>query len=138
MMRMRWDLFLIGACLAGGGAWSAELVRLTEDTYAEYAPLGREVDAIHGDFVLRNDRLVAVIADADPRRRANMMTLGIAGGVLDLTVRDRQSDQLTAYLPWLPFMTVFPEELEVDGTPAPIHDAEGKVLRGARWVSASR
>ncbi len=112
-------------------AEAAEIVRLTEDTYAEYAPAGKESEAICGDFVLRNERIVAVIADPSLYRQANLMTLGVGGGVLDLTTRQDPNDQLQAYVPWKPFSLVFPEEITVDGVQTPFETAALRPLQGA-------
>ncbi|QDU39468.1 hypothetical protein Mal4_38130 [Maioricimonas rarisocia] len=76
-----------------------ELVRLTEENWDQYAPGGKEVDAIYGDLVLRNDRLVAVIAQPLASRNANMTVRTVAGALIDLTQRDTQSDQLSAFYP---------------------------------------
>lgn len=78
---------------------SAELVRLTPENWDQYAPAGKEVDAIYGDYVLRNDRIVAVIADPQPGRSINLLTFSGGGCLIDLTVRNAPSDQLTAFLP---------------------------------------
>ena len=85
--------------LGRGGADAAEVVRLSEANWDSTVPAGKEVDSIYGDWVLRNDRLVAVIADAIPGRNANMTVRNVGGAVIDLTVRDPQSDQLSAYYP---------------------------------------
>jgi len=76
-----------------------EVVRLDGSNWDETAPRGKEVDAIYGDVVLRNDHLVAVIAQPVDGRNANMTVRDVAGCLIDLTVRDRQSDQLSAFYP---------------------------------------
>ena len=61
-------------------------------------PGGREADGIIGDFVLRNDRIEAVISGGQHERRANMFTHWAkpTGGCLyDLTLRGQDNDQLT-------------------------------------------
>ncbi|MCH9022240.1 MAG: hypothetical protein IID32_05715, partial [Planctomycetes bacterium] len=73
---------------------SAEIVRLSEENWPEYAPLGKEVDAIYGDYVLRNDRIVAVIANPIEGRNANMKAKRVGGFLIDLTDRNQPSDQL--------------------------------------------
>ncbi|MDA2927095.1 CehA/McbA family metallohydrolase [Acidobacteria bacterium AH-259-G07] len=78
---------------------AAELVVLSPQTWDEYAPLGKEVDAIYGDFVLRNDQIVAVVANPIEGRKANMKILDVGGCMIDLTSRQQQSDQLGAYYP---------------------------------------
>ncbi|MEX0714663.1 MAG: CehA/McbA family metallohydrolase [Pirellulales bacterium] len=93
--------FCLAAMLAGvaGQAPAAELARLASDTWDQYTPRGKEVDAIEGDWVLTNGRLVAVIAQPTAGRNANMTVRNVGGCVIDLTRSDRQSDQLSAYYP---------------------------------------
>ena len=67
-------------------------------------PRGKEADGIIGDFVLRNDKIEAVISANLPLRRANMSTFygtnGISPGCLyDLTLRGAHNDQLTCFSP---------------------------------------
>ncbi len=72
---------------------------LSEQNWDELAPSGKEVDAIYGDFVLKNDLITAVIAQPLETRNANMTVKKVAGGLLDLTVNAHQSDQLSAFYP---------------------------------------
>jgi hypothetical protein len=67
-------------------------------------PRGKEADGIVGDFVLRNNRIEAVIAGNLPLRRANMSTFygldGITPGCLyDFTLRGSNNDQITVFAP---------------------------------------
>lgn len=67
-------------------------------------PGGKEADGIVGDFVLRNDRIEAVISGNLPLRRANMSTFygpdGITPGCLyDLSLRGTNNDQITVFTP---------------------------------------
>jgi hypothetical protein len=67
-------------------------------------PQGREADGIRGDFVLRNDKVIALVSQNAPMRRANMSTFygadGVTPGCLyDLTLRDAANDQLTYFGP---------------------------------------
>lgn len=67
-------------------------------------PGGKEADGIRGDFVLRNDKIEAVISQNSARRRANMSTFygdeGVTPGLLyDLTLRGANNDQLVVYGP---------------------------------------
>jgi hypothetical protein len=78
---------------------AAELATLGPDTWDEYVPQGKEVDCIYGDFILRNDRIVAVVAQPIAGRNANMTVRNVGGAVIDLTRRDRQNDQLSAFYP---------------------------------------
>ena len=51
---------------------AAELIQISQDNYDQVVPPGKEVDAIIGDWVLRNDHISAVIAGPLPGRKANM------------------------------------------------------------------
>jgi len=67
-------------------------------------PRGKEADGIAGDFVLRNDRIEAVIAGNLAERRANMSTFygadGVTPGCLyDLCLRGSGNDQMTVFSP---------------------------------------
>ena len=67
-------------------------------------PGGKEADGIRGDFVLRNDKIVAVISQNAPLRRANMSTFygadGVTPGCLyDLTLLGEDNDQITYFGP---------------------------------------
>src|SRR5262249_6556725 len=77
----------------------AEIAVLTDDNFDAMAPAGKEADGIDGDFVMRNDRIVAVIGAPVPRRDANITLQGVGGAVIDLTGRDRQNDLLGAFYP---------------------------------------
>lgn len=80
-------------------AVSAEVFEITEENWRDICPTGKEADWIVGDFVLRNDRLVAVIAKPIQTRNANMTVRNVAGAIIDLTFRHRQNDQLSAFYP---------------------------------------
>ncbi len=67
-------------------------------------PRGKEADGIVGDFILRNDKIEALISGDLPLRRANMSTFygadGITPGCLyDLALRGVANDQLTVFCP---------------------------------------
>lgn len=76
-----------------------EVARLTSENWKEFAPVGKEVDAIAGDIVLRNAYLVAVIAQPLPTRHANMTVRQVSGSLIDFTTRVDPSDQLSAFYP---------------------------------------
>jgi hypothetical protein len=80
-------------------ARAADLVALSPQTIDRYIPQGKEVDGIYGDFVLANDQIVAVVAHPRRGRNANMTVRDVGGCVIDLTRRDRQNDQLSAFYP---------------------------------------
>lgn len=67
-------------------------------------PGGKEADGIRGDFVLRNDKIEAVISANKHLRRANMSTFYGANGVTpgnlyDLTLRGENNDQIVIFTP---------------------------------------
>jgi len=78
---------------------AAEVITLTPDNAAAVGPAGKEADWIHGDHVLRNDRIVAVIARPAATRHANMTVRNVGGCIIDLTSRERPNDQLGCYYP---------------------------------------
>lgn len=87
-----------GMTARGAEAFEAALGREKE------LPGGKEADGIRSDFVLRNDKIEAVISHNTARRRANMSTFygedGITPGLLyDLTLRGANNDQLVVYGP---------------------------------------
>src|SRR5262245_14258297 len=94
-----WGLF-VG--IVGGltnSSQAAEVAILSESTWDEFAPGGKEVDAIYGDIVLRNDKLVAVIAAPVDGRNANMTIKNVGGCLIDFTTRAKENDQLGAFYP---------------------------------------
>ncbi len=78
---------------------AAELARLNEANWDTLVPQGKEVDAIYGDLVLRNEHLIAVIANPVATRNANMTVRGVGGCIIDLTERSAPNDQLSCYFP---------------------------------------
>ena len=72
---------------------------LTRENFDRLAPPGKEADAIIGDYVMRNERLVAVIGNPVPGRDANSTVRGVGGAVIDLTVRDHPNDLLSVFHP---------------------------------------
>jgi hypothetical protein len=94
---------LILLCLCVTSAWSAEVFEASLGREKEL-PKGKEADGIRGDFVLRSDKVEAVIAQNAPLRRANMSSFygadGVTPGCLyDLTLRGAANDQLVVYGP---------------------------------------
>ncbi len=89
--------------LGAGGASAAEVLEVTKERVAEF-PGGKEADGIIGDFVLRSDKVEAVISHKAPLRRANMSTFYGDGGatpgcLYDLTLRGADNDQITILAP---------------------------------------
>ncbi len=92
-------LLAVCAISAQNGTGQAEVIVLNEQNWDDAAPRGKEVDAIYGDIVLRNDFVTAVIAQPLPTRNANMTVKSVGGCLIDLTDRTHQSDQLSCYFP---------------------------------------
>lgn len=89
---------LIASSVPASEVFEAALGRETE------LPKGKEADGILGDFVLRSDKVEAVISQNSPNRKANMSTFygedGVTPGCLyDLTLRGANNDQLVVYGP---------------------------------------
>ena len=81
-----------------GGAEAVEIGRHNTDLL----PSGKEADGILGDFVLRNDRVHALISGNLPQRRANMMHDRydvIPGTLFDLDLAGAGNDQITSFRP---------------------------------------
>jgi len=94
-------------CFAFAGSWlplsAAEVVEIGDANYGDL-PGGKEADGIVGDFVLRNDRVEAVISGDLPLRRPNMSAFygegrETPGCLYDLTLRDADNDQITIFCP---------------------------------------
>ncbi len=89
---------LIASSVPAAEVFEAALGRETE------LPKGKEADGILGDFVLRSDKVEAVISQNSPNRKANMSTFygedGVTPGCLyDITLRGANNDQLVVYGP---------------------------------------
>lgn len=89
---------LIASAMPAAEVFEASLGRETE------LPKGKEADGILGDFVLRSDKVEAVISQNSPNRKANMSTFygedGVTPGCLyDFTLRGANNDQLVVYGP---------------------------------------
>ncbi len=123
------------------GSDAAEVARLTPKTWESFAPHGKEVDCIYGDYVLRNDQLVAVIAEPLRTRNANMTVRSVGGMIIDLTRVDRPNDQLSAYHPnGMPLVVGDPSriEIKVDGTATPATDLASRQGRRIDWQASTR
>ena len=117
--------FAVGQILfAPPATRAAEIIRLSEATWDNASPHGKEVDCIYGDWVMRNDQIVAVIADAVAGRNANMTVRNVRGAVIDLTLRKQPNDQLSAYYP-LNAQYEFSGPLNVDGSPTSATTSQG-------------
>ncbi len=107
-MKTRWCLGVVGLALFAAcyGVWGeaagegpVQVAVLNEGNFDRLVPEGKEVDAIYGDIVLRNEHVTAVIAAPVPTRNANMTVRDVAGCLIDLTTRTSGSDQLSAFYP---------------------------------------
>ena len=68
----------------------------------ELLPKGKEADGLPNDFILRNNKVHALVSGAQPFRRANMTTeytFVLQGALYDLDLRGEDNDQLTAFRP---------------------------------------
>lgn len=77
---------------------AAEVFQVTRDTQSAL-PSGKEADGMIGDWLLRNDRVVAVIGKTSDWRDANQMVEGVQGAVLDFTSLAENNDQLVVLYP---------------------------------------
>src|SRR6476660_4509021 len=102
-MRIPPLLGIVALCLNVDVACGAEAFEVGPGGEADL-PQGKEADGIRGDFVLRSDKIIALVSQNAPLRRANMSTFYGADGVtpgclFDLTFRDAQNDQLIYFGP---------------------------------------
>ncbi len=101
-MRLICLLAVVAAYASVSPARAAEIVRLGKENWS-LAPGGKEADAIYGDYLLRNDRIAAVVADTVEGRHAHMNCRNVQGAVIDLAIRGPEgragNDQFTAFKP---------------------------------------
>lgn len=76
---------------------AAEIQVITPET--KPAILGKEVDWIFGDYLMKNDVISLTIAKPSATRDANMTIRNIGGSILDLSLNRPSNDQLSAYIP---------------------------------------
>jgi len=89
---------LLGATTCPLAAPAAEVFQVTAET-RDALPGGKEADGMIGDWLLRNDRVVAVIGKTADWRDANQMVEGVQGAVLDFTSLADNNDQLVVLYP---------------------------------------
>ena len=77
----------------------AEVHVLSSSNWDQFIRDGKEVDAIYGDYVLRNKMVQAVIAQPLATRHANMTVRDVGGAVIDLATVYEGDDQLAAFYP---------------------------------------
>lgn len=131
-----WRFVLMAILLAvtlSGSTRAVEIAVLTPETWDEFAPQGKEVDCIYGDYVLRNKNLVAVIARPVKGRNANMTVKNVGGMLIDFTTRKNQNDQLSAYyIGASRFQFTSPDSVEIIGV-----EDKNKVRQAGRLISLS-
>jgi hypothetical protein len=94
---------------------------LSSENWDELAPQGKEVDAIYGDYVFRNQHIVAVVANPTQGRSANMTVGNVGGAVIDLTDCRRPNDQLSAFYPGGgAYKFTDPKQVKVRRTPSQV------------------
>ena len=110
---------------------AVEVAQLDADNWDDLAPAGKEVDCIYGDYVIRNDEIVVVIAEPLPTRSANMTVRNNGAMIIDLTRRTHPNDQLSAYHPngmQVSFHSPDRVEIKIEGKLVSVD--EGEVVRG--------
>lgn len=100
---------------------------ITKDNYDALVPKGREVDAIIGDYILRNDLIVAVIGRPVEGRNANFSAREVGGCVIDLSLREHPNDLLTVFTPGGGRSTWRNPEVAADGEPRVWSEDTGSV-----------
>jgi len=121
---------LVVLILGSSSLSAAEIARLNKDNWSRLAPRGKEVDAIFGDVVLKNDRITAVVAFPTPTRHANLTVKNVGAALIDLTFNRGSNDQLSAYYPLAGRYRFSPKSLQVtvDGQVTKSLPAKGKVV----------
>lgn len=76
----------------------SEVILLTQDNL-HLLPKGKERDGMAGDWIIKNDKVIAVLGAATPDREANQMVSSIQGCVIDFTSLEANNDQLTVFYP---------------------------------------
>ena len=92
-------LTCVGAIATAAEVHTIDESFLPGGEHASLPPAGKEADWILGDHIIRNDRIVAVVAKPVATRNANMTVRNVGGCVIDLTTVDEPNDQLSAYYP---------------------------------------
>ena len=79
-------------------AKAAQIVQITEST-RHLIPEGKSLDAIDGDWIMMNDKVIAVIGNTIPGREVNMRVQSVQGAVIDFTSLADNNDYLAALYP---------------------------------------
>ena len=89
---------------------ATEVTKLTPKNWDDFVPAGKEVDAIYGDYAIRNDVLTAIIAQPKQSRNANLTVRNVYGGVLAFPRNDDNNDPLRCFYPTNPRFTFTDED----------------------------
>ena len=95
------SFFLLLAWASTAQRDGAEAFEIGRDN-VDQMPTGKEADGLPGDFVLRNNRIHALVSGTQPFRRANMTTdyaSVLQGCLYDLDLQGAGNDQLTVLRP---------------------------------------
>tara|TARA_Y100001934_G_scaffold45195_1_gene54681 strand:+ start:14161 stop:16692 length:2532 start_codon:yes stop_codon:yes gene_type:complete len=104
VIKIRLLPLVAAACLCSASVYSnPEAFEVGPDNLSAL-PGGKEADGLLGDFILRNNRVEAVISANKHLRRPNMSTFYGAGGttpgnLYDLTLRGANNDQMVIFTP---------------------------------------
>jgi hypothetical protein len=95
-MKVLLILFIIISChfLVKAG----DIIQITAVT-RNLVPKGKSTDAIDGDWIMKNDKVIAVIGNAVYGREANFRAQSIQGAVIDFTSLIDNNDYLDAFYP---------------------------------------
>lgn len=91
-------LIFFNAVLFTSQVVGGEVIQLTKDNL-NLLPKGKERDGMAGDWIIKNDKVIAVLGAAAPDREANQMVSSIQGCVIDFTSFEDNNDQLTVFYP---------------------------------------
>jgi hypothetical protein len=93
-------IFILLFFLATGNllTQAGEIIQITEST-RNLVPRGKGTDAIDGDWIMKNDKVILVIGNAVMHREANMRVQSIQGTVIDFTSLADNNDYLAAFYP---------------------------------------
>ena len=79
-------------------AQAGEIIQITAST-RHLVPNGKSIDAIDGDWIMKNDKVIVVIGNVVFGREANFRVQSIQGAVIDFTSLVDNNDRLEAFYP---------------------------------------
>ena len=77
---------------------AGDIIQISAST-RHMVPKGKSTDAVDGDWIMKNDKVIAVIGNAIYGREANFRAQSIQGAVIDFTSLVDNNDRLDAYYP---------------------------------------